>query len=299
MVVKRIKDDELYHHGVKGQRWGVRHYQNPDGSLTSAGRQRYSSGREKFTTGKSKGVHRRGEGLGTGPVGRLDTYFGKEAAGRFTDEYKKQMRKNGINQVDMGYDHNLKENLISYSKVDGKDGGNYTLKFKDKASQDRWLKMMELDDDSLINIYENDIKGGASEAEALENLTLHMNDRITTNIRLLEQKGYMDYDPNNSNYNPYLPYTAYTNFDSTTGQVMPLTELHPEIYEENGVDLGINSRRQQYLKDAKETMKNVNKMIKHNKKLTTKVKRFIQAAKEVDHERVEKGKNFLKKLFKK
>ena len=32
---------ELYHHGIKGQRWGVRRYQNPDGSLTAAGQKRY------------------------------------------------------------------------------------------------------------------------------------------------------------------------------------------------------------------------------------------------------------------
>ena len=31
----------LAHHGVKGQKWGVRHYQNPDGSLTAEGRIRY------------------------------------------------------------------------------------------------------------------------------------------------------------------------------------------------------------------------------------------------------------------
>lgn len=33
--------DELYHHGIKGQKWGVRRYQNPDGTLTTEGKARY------------------------------------------------------------------------------------------------------------------------------------------------------------------------------------------------------------------------------------------------------------------
>lgn len=33
----------LYHHGIKGQRWGIRRFQNPDGSVTSKGAQRYYS----------------------------------------------------------------------------------------------------------------------------------------------------------------------------------------------------------------------------------------------------------------
>lgn len=39
--------DELYHHGIKGQKWGVRRFQNEDGTLTEEGKQRYydSSGR--------------------------------------------------------------------------------------------------------------------------------------------------------------------------------------------------------------------------------------------------------------
>ena len=32
--------NELYHHGVKGQKWGVRRFQNKDGSLTLAGKNR-------------------------------------------------------------------------------------------------------------------------------------------------------------------------------------------------------------------------------------------------------------------
>lgn len=32
---------ELYHHGIKGMKWGVRRFQNKDGSLTPAGKKRY------------------------------------------------------------------------------------------------------------------------------------------------------------------------------------------------------------------------------------------------------------------
>ena len=42
-----IYTDELYHHGIKGQKWGVRRFQNEDGTRTAAGKKRAQTAEEK------------------------------------------------------------------------------------------------------------------------------------------------------------------------------------------------------------------------------------------------------------
>lgn len=49
-----MQNNELYHHGTKGQKWGVRRYQNADGSLTPAGQKRYARD-QRENAGKKKG----------------------------------------------------------------------------------------------------------------------------------------------------------------------------------------------------------------------------------------------------
>lgn len=42
-----MEEKYLVHHGINGQKWGIRRFQNEDGSLTDAGRARYSKAAEK------------------------------------------------------------------------------------------------------------------------------------------------------------------------------------------------------------------------------------------------------------
>ena len=44
--------DEMYHHGIKGMKWGIRRFQNKDGSLTAKGKKRYSDANSDISSAK-------------------------------------------------------------------------------------------------------------------------------------------------------------------------------------------------------------------------------------------------------
>lgn len=48
MYTEYLYEDSLAHHGILGQKWGIRRYQNYDGSYTQAGMKRYNKSLEEY-----------------------------------------------------------------------------------------------------------------------------------------------------------------------------------------------------------------------------------------------------------
>lgn len=64
-----IRSDELVHWGIKGQKWGIRRYENEDGTLTEAGKKRYAraekiASREKISKEQMKSNAKRRAAVG-------------------------------------------------------------------------------------------------------------------------------------------------------------------------------------------------------------------------------------------
>ena len=81
---------DLRHHGIKGQKWGVRRFQNKDGSLTPSGKKRYGDGESSYNYGKDSGDRK----VIRVPKGSNDNNYKNaldkvNSAGKIVDEMKK------------------------------------------------------------------------------------------------------------------------------------------------------------------------------------------------------------------
>lgn len=118
----KMGDATLYHAGIKGMKWGVRRYQNKDGSLTDAGKKRYAR------DAREKG------------------YGEQDEAGRY---YKTAGKKGGRKEtLDVDADRYVTEDMTRAKRV-AEEGGNLANRLKninDKAMRNQPKTRMNLDD---------------------------------------------------------------------------------------------------------------------------------------------------------
>ena len=125
-------DDAAYlmHHGIKGQKWGIRRFQNEDGTLTPAGVERYGRGRENYSRKEWKQV-------------RKDIYNSKK-------DYQEKFKKRNAKEIDR-----LKSNMERKAE----------LYNKAKNENSMWREHGELGE----MIYQNNTKRSANTAAKAAN----------------------------------------------------------------------------------------------------------------------------------
>jgi chromosome segregation ATPase len=107
-------ETELYHHGIRGQRWGVRRWQNTDGSLKSGGAAHYQKQAEKL----GKKIE--------SAQGKIDRNNEKKAA--ITAKYNKNFVRNSKRDAKVAA---LKQKRASLEKKVSKINNKVMVKGKD------------------------------------------------------------------------------------------------------------------------------------------------------------------------
>ena len=132
--------NELYHYGVKGMKWGVRRYQNADGSLNAAGRARqtYKDSKKELKTARKE--LRKSGGFGMNAIRKYESAEKKynDASMKTLDakaQYKAAKSKNAEKAEFKTYVNEMKKGGLPGSGYDRANGGRSKLVYDNLAAK--------------------------------------------------------------------------------------------------------------------------------------------------------------------
>lgn len=125
-------NEELYHHGVKGMKWGVRRYQNADGSYTNAGKKRYVTTRQANKNAKAAANQARKDSIAADKAKGGVRFY---KANRNAKMAAAKARKESFAK-DKQYNKDLRAEKVNNAKNNAKDLAN-RVKNRNITDQDK------------------------------------------------------------------------------------------------------------------------------------------------------------------